>query len=918
MRRSASWLVCLIFTHLVCFWFAAVEAADVDAIIGQPFGVAEVTVPFTGDAPVHPLGQMTVRVESPSGRVLYPTVTDGLIRRLFGGRLRGGQTITVMFLFQGDAPFDVTIGTATRQPVSVTPRTAANASFERMVRRWWRGYSRLFREMSEDQDEAHPPLLETYLTSMLARRLGLEQPLEERLRADMRGSGGGQMLDLLAGGPSIRERMARASSLGVPQDTAAANLPLPTGIAWSPAPLPDVEQGVDIEAMAMRVPQECFYVRFGEFSNLMWLTAILEDYGGEIGSMITARGYRTPARQRLEQQLVVKQGVLSELLGPQAIADVAAIGLDTFTRDGAAVGLLFQARSGLLGTYLQRQRQEALRREADHGATLVTEQIAGRDVAFLSTPDNRLRSFYVVDGDFHLVTNSRTLVQRFLAVAEVGGSLGQHREFRQARAAVPISRQDTIFVFVPSVFFHNLLSPQYQVELHRRLRAATDIELLELATLAARAEGLAEPSLDELVRAELLPPGFAVRPDGSVPERKGTYVLDSLRGARGFFTPVSDMAVVTVSETERDRYRQLAEHHAAHSQQFDPLVIALKRQTLDTPGVERVSVNAYITPLDDSNYQLLLSFLGEPSTQRLVPPADTILWIDAAVRGGTLFPSVPPHRLFVGLLDRPALARPHPEDAWRLLQILRAAPGFVGAWPAPGFLDILPVGWTRGSDDAGFVQLPFGVLRWQDRGFSVVARDQEILTQVSTRLGFEQEQQAAQLRVHVGDLSKARFRDWLNQLGYERARQVSVANVRLVSLLTQQLHVPPEEAWQVIERLLDAVLVCPLGGTYEIVEQAGVRQWRSTAWPTSRNYTVPDDFAAPVLGWLRGLECRVVKHPNRLVVTGQVDMQRKDRSSTMPFPLFNMWNGGGQGENEQRTPESSKLERSGSSPAIEY
>ncbi len=49
------------------------------------------------------------------------------------------------------------------------------------------------------------------------------------------------------------------------------------------------------------------------------------------------------------------------------------------------------------------------------GAKLESVRIAGRPVTFLSTPDNRLRSFYASDGNFHLITTSRTIVEWFLA-----------------------------------------------------------------------------------------------------------------------------------------------------------------------------------------------------------------------------------------------------------------------------------------------------------------------------------------------------------------------------------------------------------------------------------------------------------------------------------------------------------------------
>jgi len=44
----------------------------------------------------------------------------------------------------------------------------------------------------------------------------------------------------------------------------------------------------------MHVPEECFYVRFGRFSNYLWLNHLLDDYGGDLAQMITLRAHQLP------------------------------------------------------------------------------------------------------------------------------------------------------------------------------------------------------------------------------------------------------------------------------------------------------------------------------------------------------------------------------------------------------------------------------------------------------------------------------------------------------------------------------------------------------------------------------------------------------------------------------------------------
>ncbi|MBM4092798.1 MAG: hypothetical protein FJ276_25830 [Planctomycetes bacterium] len=867
-------------TALACLLSAtAPAAAQVRAVIGQPFGVGELTLVLPpaeaaatpADSLASAIGRSTFTLEGPAGRVLYPAFSEGLVRRLLGGA-RSEQTLTVAFLFRGTTPFDITISTPARQTVRVVPMHGRTAlAHRRMLQQWWRGYHSMFRELGKRS--AHPPLVETYLTTTLARRLGLNEPLVDRVSANLSDNPDRRALGLLLGTPAARMRVLEATALGQLPVTAATDQPLPAAVDWQLPALPAIDGDVDIEPMAMRVPAECFYVRFGQFSNYLWLSALLRDYGGEIGNMISARSFSSGLTQRIQDQLVLQEGVLTRLLGPQAIADFAIIGMDTFAGEGIAVGVVFEATGMLVGVDLARQRQEALEAGKAGGATLETVTIADKDVSFLATPDNRLRSFHVVDGNYHLVTNCRAIVERFLAVRDGQGSVGASGEFRYARSLMPRSRQDTIFAYVPSAFFRNVLGPRYQIELQRRWRAATDIDLIQLARLAANAEGVAGTTVGDLVSAELLPGRFAARPDQGRPVETESGWLDSLRGRRGVFTPVPDVPVEQVSAEERRWYEELAGHLAANWQRMDPVFAALKRTQLADAGAERITFDAMIAPMHEAKYKRLTTLLAEPSADRLAAPDGGIVLIDAALQGGERFPNVPPHRLLLGIQDRPPLAQSPAQDVLKLRQMLRTAPGYLGAWPKPGFLDMIPPApWLPGDDE--FLQLPLGLLRWQGNDFSLLGFDQDILSEVGPRLKFEPAEQPAQIRVHVGDLSKAAFRGWLNQMAYERARLASVNTVRLMSALTQQLRVPPDESRTAAQRLIDAEFICTLGGTYEIVQHGTSKLWRSTAWPATPDYAVPADYQSPILTWFRGLDAQLLQQSDRIVVQGQLDMTR--------------------------------------------
>ena len=133
-------------------------------------------------------------------------------------------------------------------------------------------------------------------------------------------------------------------------------------------------------------------------------------------------------------------------------------------------------------------------------------------------------------------------------------------------------------------------------------------------------------------------------------------------------------------------------------------------------------------------------------------------------------------------------------DAPRLLQIFRTLPGYLGAWPKPGFLDMLPLNLAGAPATEGMAQLLLGIWRWQGRGFSVLSMDPAILQEVDRQVGFAETDEPAQIRVRVGDLSNAQFRDWLDSWGYSRGQNATTGNARFLAILTQQLGVPQADA----------------------------------------------------------------------------------------------------------------------------
>jgi hypothetical protein len=445
----------------------------------------------------------------------------------------------------------------------------------------------------------------------------------------------------------------------------------------------------------------------------------------------------------------------------------------------------------------------------------------------------------------------------------------------------------------------------------------TDIELVHMARRAAQAEGKRADSLDDLIRADVVASGFGHRPDGSGPLLLGDRVIDSLRGARGCFTPIPDVPLRHVTRSESDRFLKRAEFYGSDWREMDPLMVGVRRFALDQDRRERILIDANVSPFVEPKYGWVTSLLGPPTNVKIASAPGDIITAQAAVKGGLLWPQIPLHHVFIGVQDNEPLTDLRFDDFWKTLAIIQSTPGYLRAWPKLGFLDWLPLGLGGGPPDAnGFSSLLLGIWRRQWGHFSVLALDYPLLAKVTPHLVPEEAETDAQVRVHVGDLSQAEFQTWVNSMTYSRSFQTTSGNVKLLHVLTQQLGVPREHALAVAEQLIDANLVCSLGGQYQLVNEGNnLPLWTSTKDPAQAQGLAPEDYEAPMIEWFRGLDLELTKYGDRIVVHGQLDMQRKETEEKPTLPFFNLR--GLFGGNKKETPPPPKPEDAPDGPPAE-
>ena len=164
----------------------------------------------------------------------------------------------------------------------------------------------------------------------------------------------------------------------------------PPSVIWASLPEQPAAEDVAIEPLALLTPPEFLYVRFGKFSNFLWLTHLIREQGGDLGSMISERGFRQDLTDRFERQFSIRYSLLADLLGDHVVQDLALIGTDIYMSDGAALGVLLEAKNSLLlDAALSRERSAMLSREPQARRTKV--KVQGHEVELIATEDNRVR-----------------------------------------------------------------------------------------------------------------------------------------------------------------------------------------------------------------------------------------------------------------------------------------------------------------------------------------------------------------------------------------------------------------------------------------------------------------------------------------------------------------------------------------------
>lgn len=865
----------LFFVFLLIFFilFHSVSLAESMAYIGPKFGVGKIILPTDE---IH-----RFFIAKGNDSILYPVLTyeygQDQIPWKKGNKDRKPQA-TIYFLFQNKTAFSVTIqdnkdlsgeSQYFYENLLVNP-IQDDVMYETMLQDWWHHYSINIKKLIED--DLYPSTSEVFLLHTLSRRLNLPLPdiyhpywtREHELE---------EMVGLFTGAESIKSSLQRGVIL---QDTLTheiADQPLPKEVLPPAVVTPLIPATPMLESIAFHVPAECWYIRCGSFANFKWMRKTADDWGGNLRDMVSIRGIDYDVKTKIETQLSIQETELGKILGGMIIKDVAILGTDMFLREGGTFGIIFESKNNpLLTSQLNKQRLESLTKFPQ--AKLETIAINNTPVSFLHTSDNQIRSFYVIDGNYHLVTNSQYIVKRFLECWPNRTALAHLEEFHYARTLHPVSNNDNLFIYLSDPFFRMIVGPHYRVEMTRRMKAEVAIVNAQLALLMAKAENANIKSINDLCEQGYLPKNFNQRVEtGSIAIQDGV-VLDTLRGRATLLTPIMDMEISKITRSEAEGYQKFAELYRREWQRMDPVIITIKQNSQNSDK-EKISMDIHIFPYAQNKYGNLAECLNTPDTMRFdIDPTACFTFqtqisqalLDWVARGEKL----PNCHVAVSLYDMGIPLTWYNGMPYPARQDESDLQGYA-ILPTQLFDFINRRNSVKIQNDADGIECISDyetMFLKRVNEYTLLSWNKPTLIRAYPKIKIANDARPAQVRFHINSLSNTKIRKYFDALIYTSSRRVTCGNLYLMDSLTNQFGIPAEEIPQTTQLILHGRLVSPLGCSYELkelnpkepaknnnhlkIEYPKIWTVNSELDIQKENY-VPQGYQSAFLDWFQGL-----------------------------------------------------------------
>jgi hypothetical protein len=306
------------------------------------------------------------------------------------------------------------------------------------------------------------------------------------------------------------------------------------------------EGAVAVDPLAASVPHDQYAIFFPSFDDMLRVNDEWDRLGAELMAYFLGNSADRQLGPWYRRQLCVEITAVERVLGAKLIASTVLTGSDPYFDVGTDAALLFEAKSvdGLRKYFSAKQAAAKL---LVPGVEDVRGTLAGVDYVGVRSPDRRICSYLFTVGNVVGVTNSLKQLERLLATMQgKAPSLSAAADYRLLRQRHPRS-QETGCLVLTDAALRRWFSPIWRVGSSRRTRAA-----------ALMFEAQAE-TLDNLVAGRFDAAGKPLDREiaglGKLTAHAGG-VRSSIYGTLEFMTPIIELAIEGVTESETDAYRR--------------------------------------------------------------------------------------------------------------------------------------------------------------------------------------------------------------------------------------------------------------------------------------------------------------------------------------------------------------------------
>lgn len=354
-------------------------------------------------------------------------------------------------------------------------------------------------------------------------------------------------------------------------------------------------------ALAELVPEDQYYLRFNSMDKLRELLDFANQWGPSLLRLAEPVGADYGIAERVRQQLCLPDTLISRMLGPTVVRELAVTGSDPYLREGSDITILFDVRTRTVFQHAVDRHFESAA-DAFEGAKRNRDSYHDIAIESLVSPFRRVSCFRCWLGDVCVYSNSATAIRRIIDThAKERPCLAAAADFRYMRAVVyPMDHEkEDGFLYLSDSFIRNLVGPETRIKEVRRLQAMTSMRMLTNATLFhGHQHGPGVPTIDELTRTASLTASDVYDPEGGMIYANADGVgYSTAYGSQAFLTPLLEIEAGKATSRERDDYAVFRVQYSNYWRQFfDPIGVRISvRDTirLETCILPLIDLSAY-------------------------------------------------------------------------------------------------------------------------------------------------------------------------------------------------------------------------------------------------------------------------------------------------------------------------------------